>query len=133
MVTFFGSAWIAIVDIHRWHFALFLGADGAHGLHICQRNQKHSLLCFGVKEQHPLLANVDHAWGGTAALTDLLGQESAGAKQRQGAQELNELYFGVLRAEGVHGSYLAQTEGVDLFDFTAEPVLWGQVLLNLWQ
>ncbi|TNN50574.1 hypothetical protein EYF80_039214 [Liparis tanakae] len=45
-------------------------------------------LCFGVEEQHPLLADADHARGGTATMTDLLGQESVGAKQRSGAQNL---------------------------------------------
>lgn len=35
----------------------------------------------------------------------------------------NEMYFGILRAEGLHGSYLALTEGGDLLNFTAEPVL----------
>lgn len=40
----FGTSWISIIDFHCWHFALFLGADGAHGQHIHQRNNEHSLL-----------------------------------------------------------------------------------------
>lgn len=45
-------------------------------------------LCFGVKEQHPLLADADHAGRGTAPLAHLLGQEGVRAKQRHGAQKL---------------------------------------------
>lgn len=45
-------------------------------------------LCFGVKEQHPFLADANHAWGGTATLADLLSQENIGAKQWQGGQNL---------------------------------------------
>lgn len=41
---FFGSSWIAIVDVHGWHLAFFIGVNGAHELNISQRNPKHYLL-----------------------------------------------------------------------------------------
>lgn len=44
-------------------------------------------------------------------------------KRREEELPTNELYFGILRAEGLHGSYLALTEGVDLLNITAELVL----------
>lgn len=50
----------------------------------------------------------------------------------EGKLPTNELYFGVLRAERVHGGYLPQAEGVDLFSVAAESILWRQVLLHLW-
>lgn len=40
----FGTNWISIIDFHCWHFALFLGVDGTHGLHIHQRNHERLLL-----------------------------------------------------------------------------------------
>lgn len=43
----------------------------------------------------------------------------------------DEAYFGVLGAEGVHGGDLTWAEWVDLFQFDAEALLWGQVLLYL--
>lgn len=42
-----------------------------------------------MKEQNPVLADADHAGGGTALLAaDLLGQEMVGAKQRHGDHKL---------------------------------------------
>lgn len=41
---FFGSSWIAIVNVHGWHLAFFIGVNGAHELNISQRNPKHLLL-----------------------------------------------------------------------------------------
>lgn len=41
---FFGTVWIAIMDVHGWHFTEFLGTDGAHGLQAGQRNLKHLFL-----------------------------------------------------------------------------------------
>jgi len=52
----FGSAHDAEADVHRWDFALFLGAGGAHGLHICQRDQKHSLLKREGQKQESMMA-----------------------------------------------------------------------------
>lgn len=54
-----------------------------------------------------------------------------GEERREEVLPTNELYFGILRAEGLHGSYLALTEGVDLLSFTADPIMRGQVLLYL--
>lgn len=42
----------------------------------------------GIDEQHPLLADADHARRGTTFLADLLGHEIVGTKQRQGGQDL---------------------------------------------
>ncbi len=45
-------------------------------------------LCFGMKEQHPILADADQAWRGTGTVADLLGEENVGAKIRHGGQNL---------------------------------------------
>lgn len=38
-------------------------------------------LCPWVNEQHSLLVDADHTWGGAATLAHLLGQENVAAKQ----------------------------------------------------
>lgn len=48
----FEAGWIAITDVHSWHFALFLGTDGAHGLHFGERNHKRSLLWKKQRSPH---------------------------------------------------------------------------------
>lgn len=111
-------------------------------------------LCRRVEKQHPLPADAEHAWRRTASLAHLLSQENVGAKDRQGGENLwktterchhhdhhqscdgrrsltDEFGFGFLRTEGMHGSNLPHTEGVDLFNATSDVVLRGQVLSYL--